>query len=411
MIEIDSSKLNGEIVAPFSKSYAIRYLILSALIEGKNRINGIMQSKDISDAKALLMASGREISGEAEVQVSSESPFEFSNVRIEGSATAHRIAVALATTFPGRKRIIVGDNLAARPIDPLLISLSKQGVHFSKEGNAIVVDGMLRGTDFEVIGNVSSQYITALLFTAVSLKKEVRVRLTTDAVSKTYLEMTKRSLINAGVEIAVDGNVILANPIGIRPLDVVVPGDFALSSFFAVMAARNGISVRIKNLDPASSGDSMISDIIRTAGARSIVNRNIWEIHENGSLDSLDINLKDCPDLLPPVAALISEARGVSNITGISHLRFKESDRIAETIRLLQQFGVNSSFNGKQLVIKGGNGQRFSYVSQDDHRVAMFALTLANSYGGIIEGEQFISKSYPDFLDEFRKLGGKFIAS
>lgn len=411
MIDVQRSKVNGEIEAPPSKSYSIRYIILSSLIEGKNCIRGIKPSSDIEDAIALLKASGRTITGKGDIQINNDSSIAFSKLELKGSATVHRIAVALAATFPGRKRIVTGENLKTRPIDPLLLSLSKQGVHFTKEKNTIAVAGMLKDTDFEIIGNVSSQYITALLFTAVALKREVHIKLTTDPVSKTYLEMTRKSLKNVGVDVRIEGNNIYATPYRIKPFDITVPGDFALGSFFAVMASRNGLSVRIGNLDPATSGDSYIVDIIKSSGAISRVGHNMWEVEKNGALEPVNIGLADYPDLLPPVAALVSESKGVSEITGVSHLRYKESDRITETVRLLQLFGVYSKFDGRSLVIRGGKGHRFRYNSPEDHRMAMCSVSLASSYGGSVEGEHCISKCYPDFLNDFGNLGGKMLAT
>ncbi|MDS0256786.1 hypothetical protein ApAK_03715 [Thermoplasmatales archaeon AK] len=411
MIEVQSSKLNGEIIAPPSKSHAIRYLILSSLIEGKSSIRGIKFSSDISDAIELAKSSASVSMANGKIEVDSRKPFSFSELNIKGSATVHRIAVALSSTFPGRKRIVAGSNLASRPIDPLLRSLARQGVNISREKNAIIVDGMLDGTDFEIEGNVSSQYITALLFTSVPLQREVRIKLTTDAVSRTYLDITKNSLRNAGVKVESENQTIIAAPAGLKPLNVTVPGDFALSTFFAVMAARNGTSLKIGNLDPDTSGDSVIVDIIGSTGAVSKISRGAWEVSKGPDPDPVNISLADCPDLLPPVAALLSEARGVSEITGISHLRYKESDRIAETVNLLKLFGVKSEYRENSLFIYGGKGHEFRYSSPEDHRMAMSAIALASTYGGIIEGEQCISKSYPNFLDDFLRIGGKLVAS
>ncbi|MEM0158890.1 MAG: hypothetical protein QW812_05205 [Thermoplasmataceae archaeon] len=411
MIKVEPASLNGSVAAPPSKSFAIRYLILAALMEGKSRIKGLVYSQDVDDAIALLRSAGITPQGKNNVEVSSTGRFSFSEVSINGSATVLRIAIALASSFPGRKIIRMGENLSKRPLDQLVSSLSRNGVTIGRSNNILFIDGQVKNTDFEIEANVSSQYITALLFLSAAMQREVSVKLRTPQVSRTYVEITAKTLEACGIRVAREEDTIYAYPGNIHPMDVTIPGDFALSSFLGVIAARNGHVIHIENLEKSSGGDSIIIDIFRDSGVHTRLYASRWEISGSESINAVDIDLSDYPDLLPPIAALLSESNGTSTISGVGHLRYKESDRIAETAKLLSCYGIGSRIQDNTFFIYGSKGHRFHYDSPDDHRMAMAAVALASRSGGTISGEGCIRKSYPSFLTDFKFLGGKVDAS
>ncbi|MCL4340915.1 MAG: hypothetical protein M1431_02285 [Candidatus Thermoplasmatota archaeon] len=407
MIELNKSTFSGELHAPPFKSYAIRYIVGSALIQGRSTINGIGQSEDVKDAISLVKCGLRKEPdmnrNNNSISILTDEQFSFRQIHIKGSATVLRIAVSLAASFPGVKKITMGETLAKRPIDHLMQALWRKGVKVIKNGSFLTVEGKVKDTDFEIDPTVSSQFISGLLFLSLAMQREVQVRLTKKAVSQTYIRITADVLREAGVNVVLEDDLITASPGTIKPFDTTVPGDFALSSFFATAVAINGSAVTISNLRDQEHGDARVPELLKMAGVESQRRNGSWEISGPSNINSIDLNISESPDLLPPVAVLLCKARGISRITGIDHLKYKESNRISETIKLL---GVEAEFIDGVLKIRGSEGKKFTYKSPDDHRMAMAGLTLASNTGGTVYGEECIAKSYPTFIEDYQSIGG-----
>jgi 3-phosphoshikimate 1-carboxyvinyltransferase len=407
MINIGKSTLNGEVTAPSSKSHAIRYAIISGLSTVRSEIRGITFNEDIDDALSLLRASGSKIEfNEGILTVEPSSSLNFRSVTLNGSATVLRISIALAASYPGSKVIMVGKALRNRPVNDLIHSLNNSGATIINEGDSIIVKSPVKDYNFEIRADISSQFLTALIFLSIATERGISIRMKGNMVSRTYFDTTREIMENLGSKINDENSFIFMEPKRVEKIYADIPGDFALSSYFPSIVAKNGGIAMIKNLQYKGTGDSRVVDIFRGVGIHSKIEGDKWIVDGPADLKSIEIDMNDVPDLVPPLISVLSSSPGTSKIRGINHLEYKESNRVAEMIKILTKAGINSSYDGSSISIKGASYNSFNYVCPGDHRMAMLALSLQASSGGKIENESCLCKSYPGFIDDFKKLGG-----
>ena len=407
MINIGKSILDGEVTAPSSKSHAIRYAIVSGLLTGRSEIRGITFNEDIDDALSLLRASGSKIEFNGGIlTVEPSSSLNFRSVALNGSATVLRIAIAMAASYPGSKVIMMGKALRNRPVDDLIYSLRNAGAVINNEGDRIVAENPVKDYSFEIRADISSQFLTALMFLSLATEKRVSIKMKGRRVSGTYFSITREIMENLGSKVNDEYDLIVMEPKRVEKIYADVPGDFALSSYFPSIAAKNGGFVKIKNLHYKGNGDSRVVDIFREAGIHSRMEGDKWIVDGPADLRSIEIDMNDVPDLVPPLTSILSSSPGTSKMSGINHLEYKESNRVAEIIKILTKAGINSGYDGNSISISGGSYNSFNYVCPGDHRMAMMALSLQATSGGKIENEKCLCKSYPGFIDDFKKLGG-----
>ncbi len=411
MIEIEKSKFNGNLEAPPFKSYSIRYILLSALIKGESAIENPGKSEDVNDALNVLKASGISYWKENDkILINSNGNLNFRKLYIKASATVLRIAVALASGFPGKKEIYLGETLRKRPIEPELQALEDKGVKFKKYDERLVVDGMVSKKEFEIDGKISSQFVTSLMYLSPLIKDNLTINIKNGIVSKTYFLITVNVFRNIGLNVKIEGNRIDIKYKELKPFREKVPGDFTLSSYFAVMTAISGEKIRIGNLDTKSSEDSKIVEIFREAGVRSNFSENSWVIQGGNIPESIEVNMMDYPDLVPPLTALLANGKGNSILKGLLHLKYKESDRIENLSKILNLYGAKGILKNSDLIIEPAEGRRFYYFCPGDHRMAMTAITLQSKVSGTVDNEFCVNKSYPQFLSDFQGIGGKYHA-
>jgi len=409
MIEIEGSKLNGKIDAPPSKSHSIRYIILSALIKGENLIENPGKSEDVIDALNILKSSNiNYMEGRDKLLVNSNGLLNFKKIYVNGSATVLRIALAIASGFPGKKEIYMGKTLSERPIEEEIESLKDKNLKIIKDDDKIVVDGVVSKRDFEVDGKISSQFITALMYLSPLIRDDLTINIKNGLVSKTYLLMTINVFRDVGMDVKIDGNTIEIKYKEMKPFRKEIPGDFPLSSYFAAMSALNGEKVMIENLDTRTSDDSKIIEIFREAGIDSRFSDNSWTIKGENIPEGIEKNMMDHPDLTPPMVAIAANARKKTILKNIGHLKYKESDRINNLLKILHIYGAEGSLENSDLIIFPSKGKRFFYSCPGDHRMAMTAITLQSKVSGTLENEFCLNKSYPEFLLDFAKIGGKY---
>lgn len=392
--KIFSSTLNGEISAITSKSFAHRAMICHYLATGQVDTLKATESGDVLATKRCLSALKN-----GELLDAGE------------SGSTLRFFIPLVLAIGGKFTFVGHGKLMQRPNDELFLALSNHGVSFVKKENTLTVTGKLTAGEFSIRGDVSSQYITGLMFALPLLDGDSVINLTTNIASRPYVDITLEVLKKYGIEIIENENkFIIKGNQKFKPAMTDVEGDWSNSAFFLVGGAISG-EVTVSGLNVSSlQGDKVIVDILKSAGAHLKID-NDKVTAKKSELKAFTFNANDCPDLVPIASILAGASKGQSVITNVQRLKIKESNRVESTINMLSAFGVTAYEKDNNLFINGANGQ-FSggtVSSFNDHRIAMStaigALIAKNTV--IIEGADAVNKSYPDFYKDYSLLGGK----
>ncbi len=413
-VTVHKSEAKGKVSVPSSKSLTIRALMCAALSKGTSEILHPLVSEDADTAAAVLRQSSVTIKKEeglwrvtgGNLQASSRALF------CGESATTLRFMMAVCTLVPGRHRLIGGPSLSQRPVGPLVDALKKLGINAITEGKdappVTIEGGALKGNATELPGDISSQFISALLLIAPFTPQEMTIRLTSPLVSKPYVEMTLWCLKQFGINVDVYPDRFVVRRQIYRPARLEVEGDWSSASYFLALGAAVG-GIEAVNLNAASlQGDRVILDFLRDMGAVVKIAGNSVTV-SRGDLRGIRADLSDCIDLLPTVAVLAAIAEGKSEFTGISRARIKESDRVTAVKNNLQKMGVSVAENNDLLVITGmADTTRKPVVvdSYGDHRIAMAFGVLGAAIGGVtITGAESVAKTFPTFWDMLKKVG------
>ena len=328
------------------------------------------------------------------------------------SAATLRFMTAICSLVPGSCKLTAGPSLSKRPIKPLIQALRQLGVDCSCQGEAapVIIDGgRLKGGTTELRGNISSQFISALLLIAPLADEGVNIRLTTSLESKPFILMTLECLEKFGVEIesTTDLREFKVARQGYKPTRYRVEGDWSSASYFLALGALSG-EVEVENLNVESrQGDKIILDLLRDMGASVEVNDDSVTVRQS-KLNAIRADLSDCIDLLPTVAVLAAAADGVSELTGIERARIKESNRVSAVKDGLERMGIKTEEERDRLIITGSNPKGSVIESYDDHRIAMAFGILGSVIGGmVINHADCVSKTFPQFWDILKSIGGK----
>jgi 3-phosphoshikimate 1-carboxyvinyltransferase len=329
------------------------------------------------------------------------------------SGTTMRFMVALCSLIEGRCTLTGGPSLSMRPVKPLLDALGQIGIDcYSNEGFLpVTVIGSNRrvGGDVYIRGDISSQFISALLLIA-PLGKGMKINITTSLESKPYIMMTMDIQKSFGVTVETTDNIqkYLVKNQAYHPLDLTIEGDWSSAANVLAAGALAG-NATVDNLNPNScQADTEILDILKCMGVKiQIGNRRINV--EKSDINSIDVDLSNSPDLFPITASLCAASTGVSVIRGLRRLRFKESDRVAAMVEGLQKMGINLRQNDDSLEIEGGKTVGCMINSYNDHRIAMAFSVLGLVSDGVttILDAESVSKSYPTFWEDFERIGAK----
>ncbi len=410
-IELSLQNMNGTIDAIASKSDAHRLLIAAALADDECRLILNSTSNDIEATSSCLEAAGAKITKDTmnlTVAPIKEAPEEaVFDCGESGSTIRFLIPVAAAL---GIKSIFTGSGrLPERPQTPILKALAENGITVSADGEfPINLSGKLQSGVFTLPGNVSSQFVTGLIFALPLLNGDSEIRLIPPVESKPYINMTIATVKKFGIEIEEKGNsyFVKGNQKYVSPKEIKVDGDWSNGAFYAVFGALSDITVN--GLFPDSlQGDKAISDIVRKMGADVTQTENALTVKKNG-LHGIKIDVADTPDLVPVIAALATFAEGTTTITNAARLRIKESDRLKTVTELIKTAGGDITELPDGLIIKGGKKlkNKFTFDGCNDHRIVMAAAVLSFASKVTITNAQAINKSYPDFIRDITKLGG-----
>ncbi len=400
--------------APSSKSYTIRGLMCAALARGESEILHPLTSDDTEASLDVLSKVGVYVNQkEGSWQVAGGDFREPDTDLFCGeSAATLRFMTAICSIIPGKCRLTAGPSLSQRPVKPLVEALRQLGVNCSCQGELppiTVEGGKLKGGVTELPGNISSQFVSALLFISPFAKEGMTIRLTTPLESKPYVLMTLDCLEKFGVEAkhSKDLREFEVPRQAYQPVRYRVEGDWSSASYLLALGALSG-EVEVDNLNPESlQGDKVILDFLKDMGASVIVSEDSVTVRRS-RLNGIRADLTDSIDLLPTMAILAAVADGASEFTGIERARLKESDRVAAVKEGLERTGIKVAEERNRLTITGSQPKGSVIDSRGDHRIAM-AFSLLGAVAGetIIDGAECVSKTYPEFWDVLKSIGGE----
>lgn len=409
-VEIKPSALHGTVTAPPSKSMAHRLLICAGLSEGESVVRRLAFSQDVKATIDCLRALG------AEIRLDGDTAFvKGTDVRKKIGKTAvlncNECGSTLRFFTPlcmlcGEERVLRGSPyLMTRPMDVYEKIARDQGIRFEKAEDHLTVEGRLKSGVYEVAGNISSQFISGLLFTLPLLDSDSEIRILPPVESKPYIDMTVAALRQFGIEVETSLRgarqecraTWQSQPINYRikgnqsycPADVTVEGDYSNAAFFEALNYA-GSSVKIDGLrENTLQGDS--------------VYKILYENIKSG-IDPIDI--ADCPDL-GPVLFAVAALCGGARFTGTRRLRIKESDRADAMRQELQKLGIDVEVGENEVIVHGGTLRQPTEVlsAHGDHRIVMALSVLLTVTGGVIDGAQAVNKSFPDFFKKMQCLG------
>ena len=410
---ITPSALSGTVQIPPSKSYAHRALISAALADGVSVIHNIAHSEDIDATVSGLTALGAkfEFHDHAVTVHGIRIPAENAKIDCWESGSTLRFLVPVAAALGTSCEFSGKGKLPSRPLRTYIDCFAEKAVSIQPDsGMPFRLTGKLKPGKFSLSGNISSQFITGLLFALPLLEGDSEIVLTSPLESVDYVNMTLEMLRLAGIEITYAGNGyrIKGNQ-HYHPFTYTVEGDYSQAAFFFTAAAI-GSPISCQGLNPHSlQGDKKMLDILKQAGAEVLVSGNTVTVSHR-SLQPFTVDAKDIPDIVPILSVLAAHCAGESQIIHIERLKYKESDRIQTTAALLKSLGAEVSAYDDRLVIQGGKPLCGGVVdSFRDHRIAMSAAVAAlqaTSFVTILHAEA-VNKSYPNFFEDYNQLGGR----
>ena len=403
----------GQVSAPASKSIAHRMIICAALSKEKCEIkcNGI--SNDIAATMKCLKALGADFSeNESLLTVTPIGDGSSGLAQMDCGESGSTLRFLLPITAAlGRQAVFYPKGrLATRPLDDLSSQLQHHGALITSRASEILCRGKIASGTYTLPGNVSSQYISGLLFALPLLKGDSRLNITGKRQSSAYITMTEEALKMSGIVLEKDGDGynIPGNQVYNMPTAGAIEGDWSNAAFFLCMGAFSpkGITVSGLNLD-STQGDRQILQILRDFGAEVVIRENGVFVRKNYARP-LTISAEEIPDLVPVLGALLAGAEGRSVITNAQRLRLKESDRLESTAAMINSLGGTAKETEDGLIIDGRGSLLGGIVdSYNDHRIAMAAAAAACICKNkiTVTDAECTDKSYPAFWDTFNELG------
>lgn len=378
--------LKGAVTPPSSKSQTHRAVLALMLAQGEGKLSNLAVSEDIQATQDCVAA------------LKSGQPAQADGLPLldcgeSGSTLRFLIPVALAVRggghFTGRGRLM------ERPQGPYIRLFEEKGILWNQEGTCLTVAGQLEPGVYALPGNVSSQFITGLLYALPLLPGDSRIVLTTPLESRGYVDMTLDMLrrFDIKVEEQEDGFLVPGNQT-YQARDLTLEADWSGAAFWYA-ANFLGAQVDIQGLNPDSvQGDRQIGTLY-------------WKLARPGDVD---IDLSQCPDLAPPLAAMAAVRKGTTRFVHAGRLRMKESDRLETIARTLNALGAKAQVGEDTLTLEGVDHLEGGTVDGcNDHRIAMMAAVAAVACKEpvTILGAECVKKSYPRFWEDYTALGGE----
>jgi 3-phosphoshikimate 1-carboxyvinyltransferase len=418
-----SERFGGEVYAPPSKAYTHRMAIAALLSSGASKILNPLHSDDTQATLEAIKAFGAETKLEESCwTIKGTTPLKTpdSPINCGESGATLRFMIPVAALASGPSTFILGESLRRRPLKPLLRGLNQLGAESrlqlsEKTATVRVHGGGIRGGKTSIRGDVSSQFISGLLFACPWAEEDTEINVTTPLESRNYVQITLEVLDKHGVKVSASKDF--------RKLRVPcnqsyvsrhheVPGDFSSAAFLLAAAAITSSRVKVKNLNRhTKQGDKAILDILEKMGSKITVKDEYVEV-EGKQLNAVDVDAKDIPDLVPVCASLACYSKGVSKLYNARRLRYKESDRLSSLRTELKKMGADITIIEDGLIIRGPCPLQGATINpHNDHRIAMACTIAALGANGetMIQNSECVKKSYPNFFDDLHMLGADVV--
>jgi len=423
-VSVGRSAVAGTVRAPPSKSYSHRAILAAGYGEGALVVDPLLSADTRATARAVEAFGGtveETDAGDLDVTGFDGRPAVPDDVvDCENSGTTIRLTTATAALADGLTVLTGDDSLRSRPQGPLLAAIGALGGRAeSTRGNGqapVVVGGPIDGGPVSIPGDVSSQFITALLMAGAATDEGVEITLETTLKSAPYVEITREVLDAFGIAtratdagFAVPGGQSYATEGG----EYAVPGDFSSISYLlaaGALAAEEGEGILVQGAHPSAQGDAAIVDVLRRMGATVEWYEEPGELLvRKARLDGVTVDVGDTPDLLPTLATLGAAADGTTRIENAEHVRYKETDRVAAMAEELSTLGAVVEEEPDALVVHGGESSLVGAPvdGRGDHRVIM-ALAVAGLVAEgatTIAGAEHVDVSFPGFFDVLYDIG------
>ena len=410
------TEIQGSVNIPPSKSLSHRALICAGLSNGRSKISNIIYSEDIKATISALEQLGAEFEAkDDEITVTGVKRLKYDNNPVDCNESGSTIRFMIPIFSLTNKEItFVGkESLINRPQSIYENIFKEDGNKFTKSNNKIVVKGSVKSRDYHIDGNVSSQFISGLMFSLPLLNDDSTIHINGKLESKGYIDLTVDMLETFGIEIqeTTNGYFIPGNQ-KYEAKDYRVEGDYSQAAFFLVGGILNG-AIKINDLNHESfQGDKEIVDIIKRMKGKVIYTENGFATNKSSTIGTT-IDISTCPDLGPIVSLLGTLSKGTTTITNISRLRLKESDRVESTVCTLKALGADIKVTNDTIVINGRETLMGGVTvdSYNDHRIAMMIsiAALRCEKEVILTGANAVNKSYPHFFKDYKLVGGSLI--
>lgn len=410
-VRVKAAPIGGVIAAPPSKSAAHRALIAAAL-SGQSRIRGILPSDDMEATLRCLRALGIAFERQGdEVRFAGRTAAPSAVVDCGESGSTLRFFLPIFAALGQEATFIGHGRLPARPLTTYEQCLPTHGVTWAPatcEGGIVTLAGRLHGGCYEVAGDVSSQFITGLLFALPLCDEDSEIVLTSPLQSVGYVDMTLETLREAGVRVERTANgFAVAGGQTYRLSDHTVEGDWSQAAFLLTAGVLGG-EIGVTGLRRDSvQGDRRIEALLREMGADIGWDGDVLRCRR-APLSAIDADVGDIPDLVPILSVAASVAAGQTRLTNAARLRIKESDRLATTAAMLTALGGAVTETRDALFIDGGALHGGTVDGANDHRIVMSAAVAALAANGVVEitDKDSVRKSWPSFFEEYKQIGG-----
>ena len=385
-IRIIPQKLRGAVTPPASKSMAHRAVLAMALAGGPGTLSKLSDSQDIQATKRCVAALKAP---------RPEGELPFLDCGESGSTLRFLIPIALAVAGGG---VFTGHGrLMERPQQPYFDIFDEKGIFYGQKGSVLTVRGTLTPGVYRLPGNVSSQFVTGLLYALPLLPGDSTIEITTPLESGGYVDMTLDMLEKFGISVQNKNYAVFHIPGNqvYQGRDITVEGDWSQAGFwYSANFLDNQVAIQGLNAD-STQGDRVVASLY-------------WKLAKPGDTD---IDVSGCPDLLPPLAVMAAVRSGTTRFVNAARLRIKESDRLATTAALLNALGGHAEEGPDSLTVRGVPAFSGGTVDgANDHRIVMAAAIAAtrSSAPVTILGAEAVRKSYPSFWEDYKQLGGVF---
>jgi 3-phosphoshikimate 1-carboxyvinyltransferase len=400
---------------PASKSVANREIVLSAIADGRSRLQlGPLDPGDdvraMTDAVIALDYRVDRDDGELIVHGSLTGPHRAGGaIDARDAGTVARFGAALAALGSGYVTITGSERLRERPIAPLLDALRRLGAAVTGDRLPVKIIGPIRGGEIEIAGNESSQFASALLLVAPRLEGGLTLRIAGMLVSAPFVDLTIASLRERGVKVEREGNVITVKQGKVRARNLRIPGDVTAATYPAAAAAVLGGSVTVEGVDArvreGGQGDARFFELLSAMGCGVSHRGGGVTVRRIGELHGVRANVRDCSDVFPTLAIVATQASEPTELTGIGHTRKQESDRVTVVANGINALGGRAQAFADAIRVEPAPLHDGIIDACGDHRVAMAFSVLGLQVPGVaIKGAGSVTKTFPEFYEMLAEL-------